>query len=288
MWGDRLKQIVKMIFFPGMPTILFLAVTATFFYMLSFVEKHRSNVFSFIAYTITAYVLVIVAAEIPKALIQIKRKLWGAGKSVCISFSKETRTKLALYFGWLLNLIYAAFKMLVSVVYNSFWFSTEAIYYLMLGVIRFTLVKFEKFEKDNIILEWKAYKLCGFLMLIVNVLITVIIGVSIYNHKVYNYSDIILYATGIYTLYRLASSLIQMTAFRKNNRPVLSAAKAINISASALSLFTFLSTLINYSDALDYNKTIILIAVIVCGIIIGVSLFMIIRSRIIIKKIENR
>lgn len=283
-----MKEIIKMIFFPGMPAILFFAVTATFFYMLSVIEKQRSNIFSFIAYTITAYVLVTVIAEIPKVLIQTKRKLWGTGKSTCILFSKETRTKLALYFGWLLNLIYAAFKMLVSVVYNSFWFSNEAIYYLMLGVIRFTLVKFEKTDKNNLILEWKAYRLCGCLMLIVNVLITVIIIISIYNQKVYNYSPIILYATGIYTVYRLLSSLIQMTVFRKNNRPVLSAAKAINISASALSLFTFFSTLISYWGEFDYNKTITIIAAAVCGIIICVSVFMIIRSNIIIKKIENR
>ena len=144
-----------------MPAILFFAVTATFFYMLSFIEKQRANIFSFIAYTITAYVLVTVIAEIPKVLIQTKRKILGTGKSTCIIFSKETRTKLALYFGWLLNLIYAAFKMLVSVVYNSFWFSNEAIYYLMLGVIRFTLVKFEKTDKNNLVLEWKAYRLCG-------------------------------------------------------------------------------------------------------------------------------
>lgn len=270
-----------------MPTILFFAVTATFFYVLSLVEKYRSNIFSFIAYTITVYVFLIVIAEIPKVLIQTKTRIMGEGKSTCIIFSKETRTKLALYFGWLLNLLYAAFKMLVSVVYNSFWFSTEAIYYLMLGVIRFTLVKFEK-EENNIILEWKAFRLCGCLMLIVNLLITVIIIVSIYNHKVYNYSDVILYASGIYTVYRLLSSLVQMTAFRKTNRPVLSAAKGINISASALSLFTFFSTLINYSGKLDYNKTITIIAVLVCGIIISVSVFMIIRSNSIIKKIENR
>lgn len=282
-----MKKLIMRILFPGMPAILFFAVTATFFFMLSFVEKQRSNVFSFIAYTITAYVLIIVTAEIPKVLMQTKRKVLGTGKSTCIIFSKETRTKFALYFGWLLNLIYAAFKMLVSVMYNSFWFSCEAIYYLMLGVIRFTLVKFEK-DDNNAVSEWKAYRLCGYLMLIVNVLITVIIIISIYNHKVYSYSDIILYASGIYTVYRLLSSLIHMTAFRKNNRPVLSAAKAINISASALSLFTFFSTLINYSGNLDYNKTVTVIAVAVCGIIICVSLFMIIKSNILIKKIENR
>lgn len=284
----NIKKLIKMILFPGMPAILFFAVTAIFFYMLSFVEKQRSNVFAFIAYTVTAYVLITVIAEIPKVLIQSKRKLWGEGKSTCIIFSKETRTKLALYFGWLLNLVYAAFKMLVSVVYNSFWFSTEAIYYLMLGVIRFTLVKFEKEDKNNLLSEWKAYRLCGYLMLVVNVLITVIIIISVYNHKVYSYSQMILYATGIYAVYRLLSSLIQMTTFRKNNRPVLSAAKAINISASALSLFTFFSTLINYSGKLDYNQTVTVIAATVCTVIICVSLFMIIRSNLIIKKIENR
>lgn len=280
-----MKRILLRIFFPGMPAILFFAVTATFFHILSFLEAERSNLFSFIAYTFTVYVFLTVAAEIPRSLIRLKRTVWGNGKSTCIIFSKEFRTRLALCFGWLLNLIYAAFKLLVCVFYNSFWFATEAIYFLMLSIIRFTLVKYERDDSNNLLGEWKAYRLCGFLMLILNVLITIIIVISARNNKIFEYPHIILYVSGGYTLYRLVSSLVQMTRFRKGGRPVLSAAKAINISASALSLFTFASTLITYAEKPQkIGKIIAGVGWTVCAVIIGVSLFMVIRSSIIIKK----
>lgn len=285
-----MKKIIKLIFFPGMPAILFFAVMATFFYVLSFSEKQRSNIFTFIAYTITAYVLITVIADTPKALVNIKKALWGKGKSTCIIFSKEFRTKLALYFGWLLNLSYAAFKMFVSVLYNSFWFSIEAIYYLMLGVIRFSLVKFEKENQDSVLLEWKAYRQCGYLMLILNLLITIIINISSKNNKIYEYSNVVLYVSGGYTLYRLISSLIQMISFRKCGRPILSAAKAINISASALSLFTFFSTLITYSNkpTKEINDIISTVGWIVSFVVVGVSSFMVIRSWSIIKNCAKK
>ncbi len=281
---SKIKQILKKIFFPNISVVIFFTVASAFLHTLSFFKNRETNVIDFFAYFFSIYVIIVIILDIPKALKRYRLMLSLTQKSALILFTKEFRTKTALYISWLLNLLYAAYKLFVCVFYDSIWSATEAVYYLLLSVIRLSLVKFGKTTDD--IKEWKIYKNTGYLLLITNIPIILIIIVSIRNYNVYYSSDVILYISGIYTLYRLISSAIQMISYRKNNRPILSSAKGINISASALSLFSFLTALIAYSDKdiLLVKKYSYIIGYSVSAIIIIVALFMIIRGHIIVKR----
>lgn len=75
------------------------------------------------------------------------------------------------------------------------------------------------------------------LMLLLNTAISSFVFLIVFQNKSYVYSGIIIYATAAYTFYRLIVSFVQIGKFRKRNRPILSASKFLNLSASLMSLF---------------------------------------------------
>lgn len=50
------------------------------------------------------------------------------------------RTEISLYPGLLINLFYAGIKLFSGVCYRSVWFGTLAVYYILLAVMRFSLL----------------------------------------------------------------------------------------------------------------------------------------------------
>lgn len=152
--------------------------------------------------------------------------------------------------GTLFNLVYAAFRLVSGAVYRSFWFAAEAIYYIILSLIRFLLTSKEQ-EAQNagdtcarLEAEWTGYRHTAKLLFLLAASIAGIVLSVIFEKQERAYPDYILGLTAIYTLCRVAISVYQIFSFRKKDRPALLSAKALSLSATFLSLFTLQVTLL--------------------------------------------
>lgn len=192
------------------------------------------------------------------------------------------RAETGLYQGFFINLLYAGIKMFSGILYRSVWFITLAVYYILLAVMRASLLHYvRKSEKDKIT-EWKRYRLCGIILLFMNIALVGIVILVIYQNSGFEYPGMLIYVMAMYAFYATIMAVRNVVKFRKYGTPVISAAKVINLTAalvSMLSLETAMLTQFGAADDPAFRQ--IMTASTGAGIsviVVGMAVFMIVRS----------
>lgn len=244
----RFKEIFIRLFSPGLPLTVVLCVVSTVLLVYVFANKLEQSVVAYVAYIVSAYTLVSVSLSIPNVIKTCKKILYGNKHSKRYLTEEDLRTKTALYSGLSIHLIYSVFKLCSGIYYNSVWFISEAVYHMIIGIVQFLIVRNDRRNESFIPSEWKVYRVCGVLMLLLNTAISAVVALSVFQNKSYVYSGIIIYATAAYTFYRFIVSFVQIAKYRKRNRPVLLASKFLNLSASLMSLFALQTAMLTQFD----------------------------------------
>lgn len=131
--------------------------------------------------------------------------------------------------------------------------------------------------------ELKRYRLCGFMLLIMNQALAGIVVFMVYQSRGFDYPGLLIYAMAMYSFYSVITAAVNLVKFRKHGSPVLSAAKVINLVAamvSILSLETAMLARFGGDDDLEFRRLMTgLTGGGVCVIVIGMACFMLWRSR---------
>ena len=158
------------------------------------------------------------------------------------------RTELLLKTGLTLNFIYTFFGLFTGLFYRSVWFAGTAVYYILLCILKFYLLK-KGFGIENkktaATSELITGRNCGRMLLLLNVVILVLIYRMIEQNKGYEYSDTVLVGTATYTFVRLFAAVGDRIWLRKMKTPTVSAAKALSLTVAMMSLFSFQITLLD-------------------------------------------
>ncbi len=233
----QIKDIILKIFSPNVPLIILLCILSAGLLTCVFGNKLENTVIAYTAYVVSAYTLVAVSLKMPAIIKACKKILYGNKHSKRYLTEDDHRAKISIYSGLCIHLIYSVFKLASGIYYSSVWLGAEAVYYTVMSVIQFLMVRSERKNARETLSSWRVYRICGILMLLLNLVISAFVLMTVFQNKSYVYSGIIIYATAAYTFYRLISAFVQIGKFRKRNRPVLSASKFLNLSASLMSLF---------------------------------------------------
>lgn len=286
---ERIKKLFLRLLFPKTWLIFPLIIISAALLVYVFTSGLTDSVIAYLAYVISAYTLTVTACRVPKIVSSLKKALYGNPHSKRYMTEAELRARISLYSGLCIHILYAVFKLASGIYYHSFWFGTEAVYYIILSIIQFLLVKNEREKTENSLKEWQGYRICGCLMLLLNLAITVIIMLTVYRNQGYVYSEIIIYATAAHTFYRIIIAIIQIGKFRKRSNPILSASKFLNLSASLTSLFALQTAMLTQFGNSEINQRSLNMATggFVCFSVIYIAISMIIRSTKAIKEINN-
>lgn len=145
---------------------------------------------------------------------------------------------VSLYRGLALNILYAVLKFAFGIYYRSVWFGTLAVYYLLLAVTRFALVRYagrSAFGADPVS-EWKRYRLCGTILLLLNLALTGVVILVVQENEGFHYAGYLIYAMALYAFYNVITAVRNVVRFRRYRSPVMSAAKVVNLAAALVSI----------------------------------------------------
>ena len=297
-----MKKLLKKIFFlPPAPTLL-IAVPAYGLVIYTLAGENVNPVIAYISYFISAYALVITVTGITGVVRfarqgikkqPIVRKMLGI--PAVSRYLKEDlfRAEAALYQGFFINLLYAGIKMVSGILYSSVWFITLAVYYVLLAVMRASLLHYVRKARKNIpmankytreykISEWSRYRLCGIILMFMNVALTGMIILAVHQNSGFEYPGMFIYAMAMYAFYAVISAVWNVVKFRRYGNPIMSAAKVINLTAalvSMLSLETAMLTRFGAADDPMFRKA--MTASTGAGIsilVLGMAVFMIVHS----------
>lgn len=254
----------------------------------------ENSIISYLAYALSAYALVITITGTVGIIGWIRRgidshplikKLHGIPVFERFLYEVEFRTETTLYQGLAVNLIYAGIKLFSGIYYRSIWFITLAVYYILLAIMRLSLLMFVRGrgnpEKDKV-LELRRYRLCGIILLFMDWALLGIIILVVHQNSGFEYPGMLIYVMALYTFYATITAVINVVKFRKYKKPVLSAAKVINLTAALVSMLSLETAMLTqFGAAEDPVFRQVMTASTGAGvsmIVLGMAVFMIINA----------
>ncbi len=279
------KKIIKKIFYPHIVIMITLVLLSFILLVFSLIYFKNYKVVAYFSYVLSFYTLLIWCLRIP-SIINYFKSLKEKNKYINkLSSDIVLRNNIVMYFTFFWNVTYALFQLSLGFINNSFWFFSLAIYYLCLALVRFYLVDYTRSNKikDNLKDEFIHYRMCGFILLILNIIISIIIFFMVFLDKSILHHEIITVAIATYTFVTFGYAIYNIIKYRKVGSPVLSAGKAVRLAQALVSMLTLEATMLSTfgSDSLDITtKRIFLIitGTFVSTLIVFMAIYMIIRS----------
>ena len=190
------------------------------------------------------------------------------------------RGSVSIYQGMMVNFFYVVFRIFVGIRYASVWFITIAIYYLLLGVMRLSLIL--SYRNRNVKSELRCYRRTARLLFLLNIPMGGMIVLMVLTDSGYSYPGYVIYLSALYTFYTIILAIVNLVKFRKLGSPILSAAKVLNFVAALMSLLGLQTAMISQFSNEGENFRRIMNALTGSGVWIAVILtavYMLLHSR---------
>lgn len=290
---DQWYKFIKKVFFLTPAKTVIIAIPSYLFVIFVLVNNIQNVVISSLAYVMSAYALIITITGIirivpflckPKELHPLLKKAVSIPVIGRLLKENTFRTQVALYPGFIINVIYAIWKLSFGIHYKSAWFISLAFYYLVLAWMRLLLIRpFPTKEGEpRKKAELKRYRICGASLLVINIALTGIVVLAVKKDNGFRYPGYMIYVMAMYAFYSVITAVINLAKYRKYGSPVLSAAKVISLTTAMISMFSLESAMLaQFADASQtaFKKVMTeCTGGVICVIVIGMAVYMMIRS----------
>ena len=121
--------------------------------------------------------------------------------------------------------------------------------------------------------ELKKYRACGWVFLVMNLALILIVFFMLYWGRTFIHHMITTIALAAYTFTAFTAAIINIVKYRKYNSPIFSASKAISFAAACVSMLTLTSTMLTTFD--DGTMTILTRKLMIGGVGFAVSVVVI-------------
>ena len=245
------KKIGKALLFPHIALMIILVPIATVLLVGSMVFVGTESVIAYISYVLSAYTLTVWCFKIPYA-IRFFRTFKDENKYARrLQDDARLRVNLSLYGSLAWNALYGILQVWLGFYHHTFWFYSLGAYYICLGVMRFFLLLHTRryAPGERMQTELAKYRACGWIFLIMNLALALIIFFMVYWNRTFEHHMITAITMAAYTFTAFTVAIVNVIRYRKYNSPVFSASKAISLAAAFVSMLTLESTMLTtFSD----------------------------------------
>lgn len=286
----------KSLLFPHKALIVLFVLVSIPLLIYSLGYQDANPIITYASYLFSAYTLTVFVVQMPPLIKWIKRGLYANRYSSRYLSEPLLRAKISLYAGLTINVLYAVFKFLAGMYYRSFWIGAIAVYYVILSIIRFGLVKRERKlskqepSKEKRLHELKSYRFCGYLMLLLHVAVAGLVIQMIWQNKSYSYPGFLIYAFAAYAFYCFGIAIKNMVKYRNLEHPLLAAAKMISFACALTSILAMQTAMLTQFGNGQENFARLMNSLTggaVCMMVFILSLRMIRRAGREMKKVEE-
>ncbi len=290
---ETFKKICKALLFPHIAIMIALVPTATVFLVYAMLNHDSESPIAIVSYVLAAYTLTVWCAKIPKML-QFVKAFKNNNKYVA-KFSGDVRLRvnISLFGSFVWNVAYSLFQLWLGLTHSSFWFYSMAGYYISLAFMRYFMFRHTRkhLPGEKMKEELKKYRVCGWVFLVMNLTVTLMIFFMIYWNRSFEHDQITTIAMAAYTFTTFTFAIVSLVKYRKYNSPVYSASKAIGLAAACVSMITLTSTMLTTfgeADGLPFRRIMLgSLGGAVSAFIIGMALYMIVQSTKKLKKLNT-
>lgn len=196
---------------------------------------------------------------IEKLLLMIKKTAFGARFLEDYTF----RTILTTLPSFLINVAYTVYNGVIGIMNQSAWFITMAVYYSLLGIMRYRAVnaerKISRMEDPKQIKkkELSIIRTDGILLLVLNLTLSGVVLLTIAKGTAKTHTEIMVISIAAYTFYKITKAVINMIKVRKMQSPILITIRNIGVADALVSMLTLQSTMLTSfqkTNSIDANR----------------------------------
>ena len=236
------KKIGKKLLFPPIYLLVILVIVSAAALSLIFAKGLEQTIPAYLVYVLAFYTLSTVTVYcvlvLPKQYSTIKQNIYNHPFGNRYMTDEVFRTNISLCASFGISMLYAGINLWSWYALQSYWFMVLAVYYVIMAVMRFLLVRYVRIQKigTSILGEWKRSRSCAYILLLINLSLSGAVLMILYQHRGYDYPGVMIYVMALYTFYALTMSIVDMVKCRKMGSPVMSTAKIVSLSAAVVSL----------------------------------------------------
>lgn len=290
------KTFLKKMLFPPVWLIAVLVVFSGASLTAVFLNGWDTHPVAYGVYVISFYALTVLTIFCVKVFPgwyrQIRQKIYASKLGNRYMTDAAFKTHVSLYISLSINLLYVGMNVLSYFLYHSAWFAILAVYYTILALMRFLLLRYvnQKEIGKHLIDELKRSRTCAIILMTINLTLSGAVLMILYQNRGYEYHGILIYVMALYTFYTTIHAVVDIVKYRKFKSPVLSTAKVISLSAalvSMLSLETAMLSQFGGNESPQFRW--IMVAATGGGvsvIVVALSVFMIVTANRQIKRLK--
>lgn len=285
----RLFKVLNKCIHPPIGVVLILPPVVFAAVIYSFYTEIPVNTLTCILYTLSAYSLVILIVGFPEMIRRVRTAILSSAPYQRLSEHKligpylkdaAFRGNVGIYQGMVINFLYMIFRVVLGIRYTSVWFISMAVYYLVLGAIRATLiVSYRKRDEKR---ERRCYRRTAVLLFLLNIPMGGMIVQMIRTNSGFSYPGYIIYISAFFTFYTMVLAIINLAKIHKLGSPILSAAKVLNFVSAMMSILGLQTAMISRFGGNDesFRKMMnSLTGGFVYAIVIVIAVYMLLHSR---------
>lgn len=240
------KKLMKTLLFPHFAVLLILLPICTAGLVYSMLVLGETDPIRIAFYVLSFYTLTIWCVRVPKIVRRV-RNFKKENRYMNRWFSDvRLRTNVTLSGNVMWNGAYSILQLGLGVYHKSAWFCSLSLYYASLALMRFFLVRYtlrnRPGEKKRE--EWQRYRICGWVFLVLNLALSGIMLYMITKNRVTRHHEITVIAISAYTFFTLTMAILNIFRYRKYNSPVISASRAVSLTAACVSMLTLEETML--------------------------------------------
>lgn len=281
---ERFKKILFKLLFPRKAIVILSVPIAAALLIYAFAYEDANIVVTYISYIFSAYSLTILCARSPIMFQKLKEAKNNNRYITLYQSDAQLRVKISLYSSVVLNILYALLQLFSGFHFHSIWFYALAGYYTLLAIMRFFLLKDARkiVAGENKFYEFLLYRLCGILLLLMNLTLAVIVFYIVWQNRGFEYNYIHTITMAAYTFTTMTLAIINVIKYRRYESPLMSAARVISLASalvSILSLETAMLTAFGAENGPQFRQTMTgITGAAVCVLILIIAIYMIIYS----------
>lgn len=291
------KKIGKKLLFPPVWLLVILAVISAVTLPLVFIKGMEQSTPAYIIYAIAFYTLcaasIFCVWVLPKQYGAIKQKIYANPLGRRYLTDRAFRTNISLSVSLAISMLYVGINIWFWHTLHSWWFTVLAVYYMIMAVMRYLLVRYVRIQKIGTSMEgeWKRSRSCACILLLINLSLSGAVLMILYQNKGYEYPGVMIYVMALYTFYSAIHATVDIVKYRKLDSPVMSTAKIVSLSAALVSLINLETAMFaQFGAGMTPENRRIFIILTGAGVsitVVSLSVILIVNANKEIRRIQN-
>ncbi len=271
---EKMKKAARRLLRPHGAVTACAAMLSAGLLIFVFMNGLDESALAYITYPLSAWALTAAVLWAADVLPTLKGRIQSSG-AWTLWQNERLRRAFSVYSGLGISLFYALFKLAGGWVYRSAWLSAVAIYYMVLAVMRYLLLRYEKKDAPN---ERRIFALTGTLLILLGLTMTGMAVQMVRDGQAYSYPGYMIYASAAYTFYSVIAAIVQLIRRRRERGAAQKAARMLSCAVALMALYGLQTALIDQFGAAEgvlFRQIMnILTGIPVCGGTMGFGVYM--------------